>query len=262
MAVVGIDIGGSGIKGAQVDTRRGRLTTERIRVATPRPAKPDAVIERVAKVALQVGGDGILGITFPGVVSAGIVRTAANMHPSWVGADLPALVTARLGRPAVAINDADAAGVAELAHGAAKGQRGVVIVLTFGTGVGSGLFVNSTLVPNTELGHLQLDGADAEQRVAESVRERKNWSWKKWARHANDYLALVEHLFSPDLIVIGGGIAAKPESFVSLLTTTAPVRVATLGNAAGIVGAALVAQRQLAGTSRRSTAPAAAATSP
>jgi polyphosphate glucokinase len=243
MAVLGIDIGGSGIKGALVDPDRGVLTTERSRIKTPQPATADAVLAVVAEVAGAAGGDGMLGVAFPGVVSSGVVRTAANLHSSWIGVDLPALVRARLGRPVVALNDADAAGVAEVAHGAAKGQRGVVVMLTFGTGVGSGLFVDGALVPNTEMGHLELNGKDAEHQVAESVREKKHWSWEKWAAHANDYLAMVERLFSPDLLVIGGGIVKRADDFRPLLETTTPLRVAALGNEAGIVGAAMTAMR-------------------
>jgi polyphosphate glucokinase len=157
--------------------------------------------------------------------------------------NLPALAKARLGTAPVAINDADAAAVAESAHGAAKGVKGVVLVLTFGTGVGSGLLVDGTLVPNTELGHLPMNGKDAERRVAESVREKKNWSWKKWAGPTNDYLAMLEGLFSPDLFVVGGGIAKAPDKWLPLLTARAPVKVATLGNLAGIVGAAMTAHR-------------------
>lgn len=254
MATLGIDIGGSGIKGALVDIRRGVLTTERYRVKTPRPAKPDAVLDVVADVTQRIGGDGVIGLTFPGVISNGVVRTAVNLHPSWVGVNIADKATERLGRSTVALNDADAAGVAEVAHGVAKGQRGVVLLLTFGTGVGSGLLVDGALVPNTELGHLELGGTDAETLVAESVREQKKQSWKKWAKRANDYLAMVEGLFSPDLLVIGGGIAKQPDDFLPLLRTTAPLRVAALGNQAGIVGAAIVASRAQSASRRRAPA--------
>jgi polyphosphate glucokinase len=257
MVTLGIDIGGSGIKGALVDTRRGVLTTERVRLKTPRPAKPDAVLAVIADVARAAGANatnttnatnatnatGPVGLPFPGVVTNGVVRTAVHLHKSWVGVNVADAVTERLGRSTTALNDADAAGVAEVAYGAAKQRPGVVVLLTFGTGVGSGLFVDGVLVPNTELGHLPLDGADAESQVADSVRDAKKQSWKKWAKQTNAYLALVDELFSPDLLVIGGGIVKYADEFMSLLRATAPLRVAALGNEAGIVGAALVAER-------------------
>jgi polyphosphate glucokinase len=259
VATLGIDIGGSGIKAALVDTRRGTLTTERVRVKTPQPAKRDAVMEQVATLVEQLGGTGPIGITFPGVVMSGTVRTAVNLHPSWVGVELPVLVKERTGRDAVAVNDADAAGLAEVTYGAAKAVKGLVMMLTFGTGVGSALITDGTLVANTELGHLEFQGKDAESVVSESARERNGWSWKKWAKLANDYLAMLERLFSPDLFVIGGGIAKKPDAFAPLLETTAPLRIAALGNNAGIVGAARLAQRSQAATRRRTRTAAASA---
>lgn len=243
MAVTGIDIGGTGIKGALVDVRRGRLTTERVRILTPRPATRDAVLATVVEVVAQVGGDGVVGVTFPGVITHGTVRTAPNLGKDWIGTDLPTLLSARIERPVIAVNDADAAGVAEVGHGVAKGRKGVVLMLTFGTGVGSALFLDGKLVPNTELGHVELDGVDAEKIVSEIARERRGLSWKKWAKHANAYLAELEGLFSPDLFVIGGGITKKPDAFLPLLKTRAPVTVAALGNEAGIVGAAMTAAR-------------------
>lgn len=255
MATLGIDIGGTGIKGALVDTRRGALTTERVRLKTPKPAKPDAVLDVIADVAQAAsGGDdkSALGLTFPGVVVDGVVGTAIHLHPSWVGVNLADVATERLGRPTTVLNDADAAGVAEVAYGAAKGHKGVVLMLTFGTGVGSGLFVDGALVPNTELGHLPFRGSDAESKIADSVRLDKNQSWKKWAKNTNDYLAMVEDLFSPGLIVLGGGLVKHADGFMSLLRTTAPLRVAALGNQAGIVGAARLAARAAA---RRPTNP-------
>ena len=244
MATLGIDIGGSGIKGALVDTRRGVLTTERVRIKTPKPAKPDAVLDVIADVATKAGGQaGVVGLTFPGVVTDGVVRTAVHLHKSWVGVNVADAVTERLGRATTALNDADAAGVAEVALGAAKSQPGVVIMLTFGTGVGSGLFVDGVLVPNAELGHLPLAGVDAESQIADGVREASKLSWKKWAKQTNDYLAIVEDLFSPDLLVVGGGIVKHADDYMHLLRTTTPLRMAALGNEAGIVGAALVAER-------------------
>src|SRR3954452_1962677 len=243
MPVLGIDIGGSGIKAAPVNTQRGILTQPRLRIPTPKDGKPDAMLETIQQVTGAFATDGRIGITFPGVVVDGTIRTAVNLHKSWLGLDLSALVEQRVGRPATVLNDADAAGVAEVAHGAATGQRGVVVVLTFGTGVGSGVFLDGRLVPNTELGHLEMNGADAEQQVAERVREDNGWTWKKWAKRANDCRALVDSLLWPDLIVIGGGIAKKADEWRPLLETRAALEVASLGNDAGVVGAAMAARR-------------------
>lgn len=243
VAVLGIDIGGTGVKGGLVDVRRGVLVGDRFRVETPPGGPVDGVLERIDEVVSHFRHRGPVGITFPGVVTAGTIRTSANLDKAWIGQCLPALVKNRLGIEPVVLNDADAAAVAEAAHGAAKGDKGVVILLTFGTGVGSGVLVDGTLVPNTELGHLPMNGKDAEKRIAESVREKKKWSWKKWAGPTNDYFALLEVLFSPDLLVVGGGIAKAPDKWLPLLKTQAPVKVATLGNLAGIVGAAMTAHR-------------------
>lgn len=245
MPVLGIDIGGTGIKGAPVDIRKGSLTADRFRLPTPRPATPEAVLRCVGEIVRHFDWHGILGVTFPGVVAGGVVRTAPNLDRSWPGRDLPELVRRETGLRAQAINDADAAGLAEIAHGVAKRAPGVVVVVTFGTGVGSGLFVDGRLVPNTELGHLELRGKDAERRVAESVREKRSWSWKRWADETNGYLAELDELLSPDLIVIGGGIAKKADAFLPLLRSQAPLRVAALGNEAGIVGAAMAAHHAL-----------------
>src|SRR3954449_8694091 len=243
MAVLGIDIGGSGIKGAPVNTQQGVLTLRRLRIETPKNGKPDQVVECVGEIIAAFSVDGRVGLTFPGVVTGGTIRTAVNLHKSWVGLDLAALVEEQFGRSATVLNDADAAGVAEVAHGAAKGSAGVVVVLTFGTGVGSALFLHGRLVPNTELGHLEMNGFDAEQQVAERVREVNGWSWKRWANQANDYLGVIESLLRPDLIVVGGGIAKKAEAWRGLLRTRATLEVASLGNEAGIVGAAVTARR-------------------
>ena len=253
MAVLGIDIGGSGIKGAPVECRRGVLLAERFRVQTPKPAKPDPCLDRIAEVVQHFDWNGAVGLTFPGVVSQGMVRTAVNLSKSWVGVNIVDLVGERLGRPVVVVNDADAAGVAEVAHGAAKGVPGLVMLLTFGTGVGSALLLDGRLIPNSELGHLELGGKGAESQIAESVREATGQSWKKWAKRTNDYLAMVEALFSPDLIVIGGGIDKTPEAWLPLLKAQAPIKVAAFGNQAGILGAAMMAYRDAA-RSRRTEA--------
>ncbi|HEX4655565.1 MAG TPA: ROK family protein [Mycobacteriales bacterium] len=250
MAVLGIDIGGSGVKGGLVDVRRGTLVGERFRVETPESGDVAGILERIDEVVSHFNRTPAVGLTFPGVVTGGTIRTAANLDPAWIGQNLPALVKERLGVEPVVLNDADAAAVAEAAHGAAKGARGVVLMLTFGTGVGSGLLVDGKLVPNTELGHLSMKGKDAEKRVAESVREKKNLSWKKWAGPVNDYFAMLEALFSPDLFVVGGGIAKAPDKWLPLMKTRSPVKVATLGNLAGIVGAAMTAHRAVTPTRR------------
>jgi len=245
MTVIGVDIGGTGIKGAPVDVRRGALIAERVRLLTPESKKPDDMLGVIAEIVGRFESPTCLGVTFPGVVMGGVIRTAANLDKSWIGVDLAALVRDRMGLHVTAINDADAAAVAEGAHGAAKRVRGVVIMLTFGTGVGSGLLLDGKLVPNTELGHLEMNGKDAEKIVAEVVREKKKLSWKKWSERTNEYLALIEELFSPDLIVIGGGIDRSNDKWLPLLKARAPIKVATLGNNAGIVGAAMVAQHTL-----------------
>ena len=256
MQALGIDIGGSGIKGGIVDVRRGVLVGERFRVLTPPSGDPVGMLDRIAEVAAHFDSVTAIGMTFPGVVTAGTIRTAPNLdEKAWVGQDLRALVAARVGTEPAVINDADAAAVAEAAHGAAKGVKGVVIVLTFGTGVGSGMLLDGKLVPNTELGHLQMRGRDAEKRVAESVREKKNWSWKKWAGATNEYLAMLDGLFSPDLLVIGGGIAKAPDKWLPLLKSRAEIRVATLGNLAGIVGAAMTAHGSRPPAPRKAAAP-------
>ncbi|GAB2589871.1 ROK family protein [Streptomyces capparidis] len=236
----GVDIGGSGIKGAPVDLEKGTLAQERHKVLTPHPSEPGAVAEAVKEVVDHFGWTGPVGITFPGVVTDGTVRTAANVDKRWV--DLPAaeLFTRTLGAPATVLNDADAAGIAEAAFGAGRGHRGVVLVLTFGTGIGSALFADGTLVPNTELGHLELHGKDAEKRASSHAREAEDLSWPKWAERVGEYLRHVEALFSPDLFIIGGGVSRKADRFLPLIEgVRAPVVPATLQNNAGIVGAAM-----------------------
>lgn len=243
----GIDIGGTGIKGAIVDVRTGTLVTERIRIPTPQPATPDAVAEVVAQLVSDAGWTGQVGATFPAVVQHGVAKSAANVDPSWIGTDIDKLFTQAVGKGSevVVLNDADAAGIAEDRFGAAKGIDGVVILLTFGTGIGSALLMDGVLVPNTELGHLELDGHDAESRAAASVRDEHNMSYKKWAHRVNRYMQHVEALFTPDLFVVGGGISKDSEKWVPLLEVNAPVMAAQLLNDAGIVGAAIAAVERL-----------------
>jgi len=239
--LVGIDIGGTGIKGAPADIARGTLTADRVRIPTPQPATPDAVAAVVAEVVAKFDTSGVVGATFPAVIQGGVARTAANVDHSWIGQDVGARLGAASGRTFVVLNDADAAGLAEMRFGAGAGRGGVVIVITLGTGIGSALFIDGTLVPNTELGHLQFHERDAEQYAADSVRERKELSWKKWGKRVGAYLSHVETLFSPDLFIIGGGVSKKSERYFQYFETTAEVVPAQLLNEAGIVGAALAA---------------------
>ena len=238
----GVDVGGSGIKGAPVDLERGVLSSERVRLATPQPATPEAVCEAVAQVLQQSGaGDGPFGLTLPAVVTSGTARTAANIDPSWVGTDVQALVRERTGREALVVNDADAAGLAEVRFGAAKDVSGTVLVLTLGTGIGSALVRDGRLVPNTELGHLELDGHDAETRASDAARKRDDLSWEQWAARLTRYVRHVDALLWPDLVVLGGGVSKKADRWLHLLDVRPEVRTAELLNDAGIVGAALLA---------------------
>jgi polyphosphate glucokinase len=244
MNVFGVDIGGTGIKGAPVDLEKGDLAQERLKVATPHPATPEAVLEGVVEVVTHFGHTGPLGVTFPGVVVDGVTRTAANVDKGWVGCDARKLIGERLGRPVVVMNDADAAGIAEMTYGAGRGRGGTVIMLTLGTGIGSALFVDGRLVPNTELGHLELHGHDAEKRASVKAREDEDLSWEHWAHRLRKYLAHVEMLFSPGLLVIGGGISRKADKFLPLITgISAEIVPAELQNNAGIVGAAMAAAK-------------------
>ncbi len=239
----GIDIGGTGIKGAIVDISTGKLATERRRIPTPQPSTPDAVAKVVAELVHGADWHGEVGATFPAVIKNGVARSAANVDPAWVGTDVDKLFTEVVGagNEVVVLNDADAAGIAEARWGAAKGVNGVVIMLTFGTGIGSALLMNGTLVPNTELGHLELDGHDAETRAAASVRDEHGMSYKKWAQRVNRYMQHVERLFTPDLFVVGGGVSKNADKWVPLLELQTPVEPAQLLNDAGIVGAAMAA---------------------
>lgn len=240
----GIDIGGSGIKGAPVDLVEGRFAAERSRIPTPQPSAPDAVADVVARIVDGFGdaaGEHPIGVTFPAVIQHGVARTAANVDKAWIGTDVDALLTERLGRQVHVVNDADAAGLAEARFGAARDVSGVVIVSTLGTGIGSALLVDGTLVPNTELGHLEVGGKDAETRAADSVREAEDLSWSDWAKRLQKYFRALEDLFWPDLIVVGGGVSKKSEKYLPLLDLRTPIVPAGLLNEAGIIGAAVVA---------------------
>lgn len=244
MNVFGVDIGGSGIKGAPVDLERGTLAEERHKVLTPQPATPDGVAGCVAEVVEHFGWTGPVGVTFPGVVTGSTIRTAANVDKAWIGVDAGTLLGERLGgRPVTVLNDADAVGVAEMTFGAGRGRKGTVILLTLGTGIGSALFVDGRLVPNTELGHLELKGHDAETRASTKAKEDEDLSWEHWAkRRLTKYLAHVEMLFSPELFIIGGGVSRKADRFLPLVEgIRAEIVPAELQNNAGIVGAAMAA---------------------
>ena len=242
MQAFGIDIGGTGIKGAPVDLSTGTLTAPRNKIATPQPATPDAVAEVVRQVAQSFNWTGMAGATFPGVVASGTVRTAANVDKSWIDTDAAALFSKALGADVTVLNDADAAGIAEIAFGAGVGVKGSVLMLTFGTGVGSALFTDGVLVPNTEFGHIEIRGKDAEKRASERAKVDHEWGWKDWTERVSEYLQHVEALLSPDLIIVGGGISKESEKWVPLLTgVRAKIVPATLHNDAGIVGAAMAA---------------------
>ena len=238
---LGIDIGGSGIKAAVVHTTTGELVTERVRLRTPQPSTPDAVAAIVRHLVEQAGWQSAVGATFPAVIQHGVARSAANVDKSWIGTDVDDVFTRATGRPVTVLNDADAAGVAEARFGAAKGVCGVVILLTFGTGIGSALMMDGTLVPNTELGHLELDGHDAETRASAAVRDLQKMSYPKWAGRVQKYMQHVERLFTPDLFVVGGGVSKDSDKWLPLLDLNTQVLPALLLNNAGIVGAAMAA---------------------
>jgi polyphosphate glucokinase len=243
MEVLGIDIGGSGIKGGIVNTDTGELITERFRIATPIPAKAEPVADTVAQLAAHFNWKGKLGSGFPGVVRHSIVLTAANLHPkSWIGINIDQLFQQKTGCPSKVINDADAAGLAEMRLGAGKGrEKGVVLMLTLGTGIGSAIFVNGQLLPNTELGHLEMDGKDAEKRSSAAVKDDKKLSWEEWGVRLDRYMKYVESLFYPDLVIIGGGVSNKFDQYRKYLKVEAEMVPAKFLNNAGIIGAALVA---------------------
>jgi polyphosphate glucokinase len=242
MQALGIDIGGTGIKGAPVDTDTGKLLADRKKIATPHPATPDGVTEVVKQVAQFFDWTGPIGATFPGVVTGGTIRTAANVDKAWVGADASALFGKAIGTGVRVLNDADAAGIAEMTFGAGVGVKGSVLMLTFGTGVGSALFTDGVLVPNTEFGHIEIRGKDAEKRASEHAKVAHEWGWKDWTQRVSEYLQHIEALLSPGLIIVGGGISKEADKWVPMLTgVQAKIVPATLHNDAGIVGAAMAA---------------------
>ncbi len=246
MKVLGVDIGGSGIKGAVVETKSGALLEERYRLPTPQPSTPPAVAEVVGAVAEHFEWRGAIGCGFPAVVQRGVTMTAANVDPGWIGANAAELFADATDCPVVVLNDADAAGIAEMKFGAGKGRKGLVLIVTIGTGLGTALFIDGRLVPNTELGHIELRGEDAEIWASDAARQRKELSWETWAPYFNEYLMMLERLIWPELIILGGGASKKFPLFSSMLTVKAEVVPAQMRNEAGIVGAAL-AFRKLRG---------------
>jgi polyphosphate glucokinase len=239
----GVDVGGSGVKGGLVDLTTGQLIGDRIKLLTPQPSTPDAVAATVAEIIEQAEWDGPVGITLPSVVTGGVARTAANIDSSWIGTDARALFSTALGeRHITVLNDADAAGIAEDRFGAAADTDGLIVLLTFGTGIGSAVLHNGVLLPNTEFGHMEIDGMEAEHRAASSIKEKNDWSYKRWAREVSLVLERFEALLWPDLFIAGGGISRKHEKWIPLLTNDTPVVAAELRNAAGIVGAAYAAK--------------------
>jgi polyphosphate glucokinase len=239
MNVFGIDVGGSGIKGAPVDTASGELLAERVRIKTPRPATPEAIVETAVEVVNEAGWQGPVGCGFPAVVKGGVVNTAANVDKAAIGFDLGAALERELDTRVSVVNDADAAGLAEMRWGAGRDRDGVVLMLTLGTGIGTSLFIDGRLVPNTELGHIEVRGKDAEHKAADSARKRDNLDWKQYAKRLDEYLHKIEDLLWPDLIVVGGGISKKSEKYFPHLTTRTKVVRAEMQNNAGIAGAAL-----------------------
>lgn len=241
----GIDIGGSGIKGAPVDLTTGEFAADRIRIPTPQPATPAAVAATVVELIgrFDLPSDTPIGVTFPAVVQHGVARSAANVDGSWIGTNIEHVLGDALGRPVIAVNDADAAGYAETLFGAARSTSGVTFVCTLGTGIGTAIVADGVLVPNLELGHLEIDGHDAETRASDAARDRDDLDWAQWADRLQRYFGVIEDLFWPDLIVVGGGVSKHHEKFLPLLHLRAPIVPAQLRNAAGIVGAAALAAK-------------------
>ncbi len=239
MAILGIDVGGTGIKGAPVDTDDGRLLEERFRVVTPQPATVEDVVECIGQVAEHFNWKSEIGCGFPSVVKKGTIYTAANIDKSWIGVNAKEQIEHKTQCRTHMINDADAAGLAEMHFGAGKDNKGVVFMITIGTGLGTALFVNGELVPNTELGHLSIRGKDAEDRASNRIRLEKELSWKRWSKRFNEYLLEIERLFWPDLIILGGGLSKSTAKFMPHLTVQAPVVPAEMLNEAGIIGAAM-----------------------
>lgn len=243
MKILGIDVGGTGIKGAPVDTETGELLVARHRILTPQPAKPQPVADVVGELARHFDWNGPIGAGFPAVIQHGVARTAANIHKNWINTDASALFAESTGCPVTVVNDADAAGLAEMTFGAGIDRTGVVLLVTIGTGLGTSVFINGHLLPNTEFGHIEIDCEDAELLASDSARQTNDLSWKKWAERLDTYLLRLEALIWPDLIILGGGVSKKHKKFIPRLTVRAEVLPAETLNEAGIIGAALAASR-------------------
>ena len=241
----GVDIGGSGIKGCLVDLDKGELEGDRLRIETPQPSLPEPVYDVVARIVDSFGWEGRIGVTYPGVVKSGVARTAANVDKSWLDTHLAEGLASRIPGTVQTLNDADAAGIAEMRYGAGRDKRGVVLMLTFGTGIGSALFTDGVLVPNTEFGHIEVDGEDGEKRASAAAKDREDLSYPRWAKRVDRYLDVLEAAVWPDLVIVGGGVSKKAHKWVPLLSTRTPVVPAQLLNDAGIVGAALAAEERI-----------------
>ncbi len=249
--ILGIDVGASGIKGAIVNIKTGELVTERFRVPTPFPSKPKAVAKSIAEVTNHFEWKGLIGVGFPSVIQKGIAKTAANIDKKWIGTDVEKLLSSATGCPVYVRNDADVAGIAELEFGAGKGKKGTVILITIGSGLGSAVFTDGVLLPNSELGHLKFKGMIAEHYAADSIRKRLELSWDDWGNRFNEYLQHLEFIFSPDLILLGGGSSKKFEKYKHLIKTDCSVIPAKLLNHAGIIGAACLASQNTKKTMTR-----------
>lgn len=239
MEVLGIDIGGSGIKGAPVDVKKGVMLAERYRIKTPKSAKPKPMAKVVAEIARHFDWQGPIGCGFPAAVQQGVVRTAANVHDKWIGTNAANLISKTTGCPTKVINDADAAGLAEMKFGAGKGKKGVVLLITLGTGIGTAIFTEGQLLPNTELGHIEIECIEAEKMASVAIFENQGLSWENWASRLDTYLHRMVELLWPDLIIVGGGISKQHKNFLPLLTVDIPIIPAQMRNNAGIIGAAL-----------------------
>jgi polyphosphate glucokinase len=242
--ILGIDIGGSGIKGAPVNTKNGEILESRFRIETPDPSSPKAIAQGITNVVKHFKWKGPVGCGFPGVIQRGYVRTAANVDKLWIDTNINKLLSKSTGLPVYAINDADAAGLAEMKFGAGKDKKGVVLLLTIGTGIGTVLFSNGRLVPNLEMGHIELHGMDAEKQCSDAIRKELDLSWEDWGNKFNEYLLAIEALLWPDLIILGGGASKKTDKFIEFLKVKAKIVTAKLLNDAGLVGAALAAKYQ------------------
>jgi polyphosphate glucokinase len=247
MKILGIDIGGSGIKGAPVETETGQMLAGRYRIKTPTSARPEPMIEIIAKIARKFEWDGPIGCGFPGVVRGGVTLTASNVSKKWIGFDAGTRISEITGCPVCVINDADAAGLAEVEYGVGRGRKGVILIVTIGTGLGTALFTDGVLLPNTELGHIEMDGKDAEWQASDAARQREKLSWKKWGIRFNRYLNAIYDLLWPDLIILGGGTSKDYKKFSQYIDVPTEIQTAQMLNEAGIIGAALAGRICISG---------------